>query len=363
MPLLRCRVRPGRRRVRQTSGIIDLSTNRTAPPRVPSSAVERRLVVVGGAHSGAHLVRELLGALPGVQDLGDTGVFAEVVGRARFCRPWTLLGLSSGHERRMLGRLQTRTEDHGAGPVVRLPPRDPRLPRCFAGAVAMLDRMALSAGLRSWVEHTPGVADGLARLERLVPRVHVVHVVRDGRDVVAEHCLRAAGRRDGRCRGIDARLAIAHWNRAVAAQARLCGRPGHSFVLYQDLMADPATEIIRLLRECGMQHGSQQAPTVRAVLDAWPVAEPAGGGRHDLRLRFREWFSAARRRRIERGLHLDRYGAFAERVRRQQSERGLPSPGGSAGATEPLPSAGRAARVGRHWTAADDSATAESGAP
>lgn len=263
--------------------------------------------MVGGLHSGADLLRELLGAFRGVHDLGETGVFAEIVGRERFCRPWTLLGLSSGHERRMVGRLQARPEDHGAGIVVRRPPRDARLPRCFAAAVAMLDRMALSAGSRSWVEHTPGVAAGLARLERLVPRLHVVHVLRDGRDVVASHCLEAASRRGGRCRGSDVRRAVTDWNRAIGAQARVAGRPGHTFVFYEDLIARPERELAMLAGDCGLD----------VVGGAWSdsARELAGGSARTVRARFRELFDRPQRRRIESALDLARYGHLAERLR------------------------------------------------
>jgi len=254
-------------------------------------------------------VRDLLANQPGLHGFPRTHLFLRAFGMRGRRLPWAWLGLTLGKERRVLERLAARSTDPGAPPA--LPPRSLLLRRSLDGLLATFDRLALAAGCRNWVDTTPRHLVHARLIERRVPRARIIHVVRDGRDVVA-----------AQCSGKDPhapRVAVAEWNLALAHHARCLDRPGHVFVLYEDLLADPVGEMVRLLHQCGLQHGSTELEEAVAGLDRCSPAAGLGSRRVDLRLRFRERFSAAHRRRIERALHLGRYGAFAERVREQQS--------------------------------------------
>ena len=250
----------------------------------------------------------MFGAYPGIHDVGASGLFSQIADRPRRQRPWTVLGLSSGHERRMLGRLLDRRSAEAGEGAPALPPREPRLARAFTDTVAALDRMALSGGCRSWVEHTPGSPSQVAALEPLIPRLRVIHVVRDGRDELAAHCVAAAASQPRGCRISDARAAIERWNRALAAHARCLGRAGHSFVLYEDLLQRPRRELLRVLRECGLECDAAAAQTAVESLDTESARAQ--------RAHFRGLFDSKRRRRIEARLDLEHYGRLAEYCRR-----------------------------------------------
>lgn len=326
-----------------------MKRSRSTAALVPSPAIHRRLFVVGCPGAGSTVVRDLLVSQSGLHDFPRTHLFLRSFGMRGRRLPWAWLGITLGKERRILERLAERSSDSGAAPA--LPPRSLLLRRSLDGLLATFDRLALAAGCRNWVDTTPRHLVHARLIERMVPRARIIHVVRDGRDVVAAQC---SG--DGRH---APRAVVSEWNRALAHHTRCLDRPGHVFVLYEDLMADPMGEMVRLLHQCGLQHGSRDLASAIAGLDTRP-ADDGGPRRNDLRLRFRERFPAPRRRRIERALHLDRYGEFAERVRRLQPERALASPGTRAGGTEPPTPAWPAAGLEHPWDLADGSAPAES---
>jgi len=288
--------------------------------RVPSSAVHRRLFVVGCSRSGTTLVQRLLAGHPGVHTFPESGLFLRTLGMRGRHLPWTWIGLTLGKERRALGRIVERAYRDLPGDAPALPRRQYRLRSSVLTGVATLDRIALASGCRSWLEKTPRHFLHARAIQRLVPRARVIHVIRDGRDVVASIADRARRHPDRFPRQHDPRYGIAEWNRAIAVHARCAGRPGHVFVFYEDLVAHPERELTRLAHECGldfhpdMLKGADPSSFVRES-ETWKDAV-AGPIRAD-RSKFRELFDARHRRRIERALHLRQYGALAESLRQR----------------------------------------------
>jgi len=295
-----------------------LKRDRSTAALVPSPAIHRRLFLVACPGAGATVVRDLLARQPGLHEFPRTHLFLRIFGMRGRRLPWAWLGLTLGKERRMLERLAEHYS--GAGEAPALPSRSLLLRRSLDALLATLDRLALAAGCRNWIETTPRHLVHVRLIERLVPRARIVHIVRDGRDVVAAQC---SGERRRSPRAV-----VAEWNRALAHHHRCLDRPGHVFVLYEDLLADPEGELLHVMRQCGLEHASETdfAATDSASLQL-AGANPARR-RDDLRRQFRERFPAERRRRIERALHLHQYGKFAECVRRRQVERAYP--GGQA---------------------------------
>jgi len=112
----------------------------------------------------------------------------------------------------------------------------------------VLDELALSRDMTTWVEKTPRHLRYIPFLERLSgsgPSPQFVHLVRQGPQVVAS--LHTASRHWEL--PYDLETCIARWNRDVAfSQSRLAA-PNDHFVLYEELTTRTETTLRRLLAE------------------------------------------------------------------------------------------------------------------
>jgi hypothetical protein len=281
-----------------------MTDQRAATARTPSSAIQRRIIVAGCPHAAGDRVREALASHPGVHDLGDDGVFARLGQSAQWRAPARAQRFPNVRIRASMGR------------GLASPTRWFRLSAGIRERAAELDQQALARGCRNWVEQALEGPGGKRALERALNGVRIVHVVRDGRDVVAAACSAIAAQRNGECRYHDAARAIAQWNRTIAWQARVMGGPGHVCVLFEDWNRLPQWEARRIAHACGLPDDPPHAVV--------SVDEPAGLAHSDRR-QLRQLFSRRERQRIEAALDLDRYGQLAERLRRQRAPRVLGS--------------------------------------
>lgn len=292
---------------------------RPESPAGPSSAVQRRIFLVGCPRSGAELLQRHLAGCAGVHAFRETGLFRRSSalrnGFGRF--PWSQAMRGGAIEplHRIVEAARPVASAHS--PV----PEDPPARKLsVAGAVGVLDRIALAQGRRVWLERMPRDFRHALAIERLVPQACVIHVIRDGRDVVASMCdrVRRHPRYFGRHRGAGS--AIRQWNRAIDMHARCVERSGHVFVLYEDLAAHPERELARVLRACGLAAAPPEVAAARAA--GTPTATRP-------REKFRNLFDAEGRRGIEGRLDLERYGRLAEALSR--ARQGVqPDPGRGA---------------------------------
>lgn len=105
---------------------------------------------------------------------------------------------------------------------------------------------AAARGKTRWADKTPRYALSLDYLDALFPTCQVVHVIRDGRDVVASHRDRFGYR--------AALVAVVKWPRYIsvarATGARL-GPERYVEVRYEDLVTDPVASLRGLLDYLG----------------------------------------------------------------------------------------------------------------
>ena len=195
-----------------------------------ANAADRPIFIVGCQRSGTTLLRLILDAHPNI---------------------------SCGPETRFLEDLARITGD-GNWPRMRLFgfPKEYWHERIAALFDEFQGDYARARGKARWADKTPRYALCIDYLDQLFPTCQVVHVIRDGRDVVASHRHRWGY--------LSALKAVKKWpwyvHAARAAGARLAAQGRYHEVRYEELVSDPEAALRELLDFLG-------EPWDEAVLD------------------------------------------------------------------------------------------------
>ncbi len=218
------------------------------------------LFVVGAPRSGTTWVRRLLLDLPGVVG-GVESHFFTALGPALVS--YDLTAAST----RRIGLSQYVPRDELVGEIRRLWGR-------WMGPL-----VTAAPDARVLVEKTPGHALLLDQIVDVLPRSRFVHVVRDGRAVVASLLAAAEGwgkewapRRTRHA----ARLWVKHVEAARAAGARL-GPERYLEVRYESLHADAAARLREIARFAGIEASDEQVALAVRRHDAENVRAGQGG--------------------------------------------------------------------------------------
>ena len=223
------------------------------------SSTSKRIFVAGASRSGTTLLQSLLASHPYIHTFPETGAFLRILGMRRRTPP-SFLGLSLGRERKALQRL-AQSKHYSLGHLKTCL----TLKGSMAQIVASLDCLALEQGKNIWVEKTPRHFKYADILLRDVPASHFVHILRDGRDVVASIYLRALRHPGKFDKQMNLEYGIRLWNEAVRKAYACKDLAGHSTLIYEDLTRDPETVLRALCSKMGiafepqmlqMAHGS-----------------------------------------------------------------------------------------------------------
>jgi hypothetical protein len=102
-----------------------------------------------------------------------------------------------------------------------------------------------------WVDQTPKNVLVAVRFLEALPEARFVHLIRDGRDVVASLAKRYAHETPGKSRATYLEVGAMRWCYDVSRGLAARGRPGYLEIRYEDLTADPLASINRILSHLG----------------------------------------------------------------------------------------------------------------
>jgi hypothetical protein len=207
--------------------------------------VEGRIFVVGCSRSGTTLLQVLLASHPDVRSFPETNFFLTASGGRRqiLARMGLPTGLEPNAIQHTLDLLNTRPKNS----------QTPNFFFSFQSAVRryidILDSIAMKEGKSKWVEKTPLHFRRIEFIERFVDEPQFVHIIRDGRDVVASIRDRAETYPDrfGWQKGLS--YGIELWNEAIEKSKSYLGYPRHVFTTYERITADTKFEIQRICNE------------------------------------------------------------------------------------------------------------------
>lgn len=297
----------------------------------------KRVFIGGCSRSGTTLLQELLANHSDILTFPETGVFLKALGMRGRVLPWVFLGLTLGKERNALSRLVKEMSLPG-NTHPPLPPRRLLLRRSVGDVVEFLDQLAMDRGKSVWLEKTPRHVLHASRIQEMVSGSVFIHMVRDGRDVVASIVDRARQFPESFRRQEDPAYGIRQWNRSMAATRMAMRTPGHVVVLYEELARHPRNTLRSLCRVLGLKfqedmlrrNESREFITER---EGWK--ERLEGPIRPAESKFTRLFDEDARRRIEEGLDMAFFREIRDRIDGEPGSVWVSGPEGPNGSPEP----------------------------
>lgn len=198
-----------------------------AAPRMPPC----NLIVLGGAErSGTTLLRTILGRHPQIASGPETTVFLK-----RISSPADI-GQRLGWDPALIRTWQRQSRSQPA-------------------FIALVQSACLKqSGKTVWAEKTPGNVERFGFVRKHFPHAKLIHIVRDGRDVVCSlrHKPFAKIDRVQRDSAAAARRCAIIWRQKVLAGLRHRGCPAYYEMRYEDLVQKPEATLRPLMRFLGL---------------------------------------------------------------------------------------------------------------
>lgn len=280
------------------------------------SEIRKRIFVVGCSRSGTTMLQVLLASHPDVKSFPETNFFWSATGDRR--RILARFGLPTGLEakaiRHTIGLLNSKPLEHST----------PRFFISFRSAVAkyisLLDAQAAKDEKSMWLEKTPLHVCRIRFIEEYVKSPLFVHMIRDGRDVVASICDRAVKYPERFGWQRNPSYGINLWNRTIAESLKRIGHSRHVFTTYNRITQDTEKEVRRLCNELDISfHYSMVKGDKETQTCVVPKDRPwIHGAKHRpvsrKRSKFQSMFDSEDRDRISRELKIQMYHDIIDNI-------------------------------------------------
>lgn len=192
------------------------------------NAITHRIFLVGCPRSGTTLLQSLIATHPTIQSFPETHFFAYMLGRKR-----RYIGIPSKRAIAKLDEFLSNVEREDL--KFMLNQKHYSFQKQADTFVKILDRITITQGKTAWLEKTPAHLHYIKHIQRYVPRVKFIHIVRKGEDVVASlyRVTNQYPEQWGRRNTIDD--CIKRWNRDSMITKKYEDNKDHFIVTYDDI--------------------------------------------------------------------------------------------------------------------------------
>ncbi len=199
--------------------------------------VAKRIFLVACPRSGTTLLQSILSAHPRIYSMPETHFFSHLFG-GRMRRKLVSSTLRGIYGWVLLLRLQ-QARGLRLGQAIHHTGFHISKRNVVAEFSRVMDAWTVEVGKDAWVEKTPGHLEFISTITRGIPSAQIIHLVRDGRAVVASlHRLAQLNTGDWD-RYIDLDVAIERWNRSLALTGKYRDSNNHLVVQYESLIDRP----------------------------------------------------------------------------------------------------------------------------
>lgn len=262
------------------------------------------IFVVGCPRSGTSILQRSLANHPRATSLPETGYFRQL-GSNRMWTRFAEAGLvRPACSTRAMERLERITETPNPSGK-RHDRRTWRTRRAADSFANHLDRITAARGAEFWIEKTPKHYQTAEVIRRYLQHCIVVHVVRDGRDVLGSIRDRAMKYPERFARELPPARGVHEWNKALQSAWRHSHRSRVFVVRYEAFIENPQGVLTRLMQAIGEVYEddmlrSESRNTISIDVEEWkrgldaPITRPES--------KYEELFDASEKAWISRNL-------------------------------------------------------------
>ena len=206
--------------------------------------INSRIFIVGCSRSGTTLLQSILATHPSIKTFPETGFFLKSIGNLRTNKILANIGITTGKELKSLNddilyRLNAREKFH----VNKKPSfKYKENVKIF---LSILDYLTLQSNKKIWIEKTPLHILNLEIIEKYVPKVKIIHIVRDGKEVVASIYKRHINY-PNKFVNQDINYGIKLWNKCMHKTLKQMNESNNFIVKYEDLVGDTNKELNKI---------------------------------------------------------------------------------------------------------------------
>jgi len=278
-------------------------------------AVKLRVFLVGCSRSGTTLLQVLIASHPRIHSFPETSFFINGIGVR--CRPLAWIGLSPRARYAIEDFLRRIQREDLLKTISRA--KCLLLRTAIHSFVSILDCLTREEGKEIWIEKSPMHLHYIQFIQKYVPGCHFIHLIRDGRDVVASIYDRALNFPDKFGPQRNLTFGIHRWNRALDVHQRYLGKVGHTFVLYEQLVRSPEPVLTKICDDLGITYNSRmkEVPPIQAqryIAPHWKWVTNALKQPQPMPSKFKRLFDEETRQWMSRSLRLREFESIKGQI-------------------------------------------------